>query len=176
MIDKVPFETTCEDGVTLKGLLIKPSSAKAVVQFNAGTAAKKEFYLPFLTYLAENGYLCCLWDYRGSGESAPNTLKGCNYNYRDYGQKDMPTIKRFLQNEYPNLPLLLFSHSTGGQQVGFMHNLEGYEGMVGFAISTGYAPNMPFAYRIRTNYFFYLFTPLSNLIFGYLKAKQFGYM
>jgi hypothetical protein len=57
MIAKVPFETTCEEGVTLKGLLIKPPSTKAVVKFNTGTAAKKEFYLPFLTYLVENGYL-----------------------------------------------------------------------------------------------------------------------
>ncbi len=176
MIEKIPFHTKCEDGVVLKGMLLKPSLTKAVVQFNAGTATKKEFYLPFLTYLAENGYLCCLWDYRGSGESAPATLKGCKFTYRDYGQKDMPAIKKFLRKEYPNLPLLLFTHSTGGQQIGFMSNLEGYTGMVGFAISTGYAPNMPLSYRIQSNYFFYLFTPLSNLMFGYLKAKKFGYM
>lgn len=176
MIEKLPFQTICEDGVILNGIILKPKSPKAIVQFNGGTATKKEFYLPFLSYLAENGYTCCLWDYRGSGYSAPETLKGCQYNYRDYGQKDMPAIKKYLQTEYPNLPLLLFTHSVGGQQVGFTDNLEDYKGMVGFAVSTGYAPNMPLTYRIQSHYFFYLFTPLSNLIFGYLKAKKFGYM
>ena len=176
MIEKLPFQTTCEDGVQLKGMVIKPVAPKAVVQFNCGTAAKKEFYLPFLTYLAENGYACCLWDYRGSGESAPGTLKGCDYTYRDYGQQDMPAIKKYLQKEHPDLPLLLFVHSAGGQQVGFMDDLTDYTGMVGFGVSTGYAPNMPFSYRMQSNFFFYFFTPLSNRIFGYLKAKQFGIM
>lgn len=176
MILQKRFETTCEDGVVLRGVLLIPKQPKAVVQFNGGTAAKKEFYLPFLTYLAEQGYLCCLWDYRGSGDSAPLDMKKCSYKFRDYGMKDMPAIQQFLLKKYPNLPLLLFGHSVGGQQMAFATDLTAYKGMVGFAVSTGYYGNMTWRYRLVYFFFFYIFTPLSNLLWGYVRAKPFGFM
>jgi len=88
-------------GVVLQGLLLIPDHPKAVVQFNGGTATKKEFYLPFLKYLAAQGFICCLWDYRGSGESAPVTLKGCNYTYSDYGQKGYACYKKLFKKAVP---------------------------------------------------------------------------
>lgn len=176
MIEKEKFSVVCADGVVLKGLLIIPENPKAIVQFNGGTATKKEFYLPFLEYLATQNYLCCLWDYRGSGESAPENLAKCDYHFLDYGTKDMPTIKDYLTKKFPDLPFLLFAHSVGGQQAGFMNNLDGIKGMVGFAVSTGYLAHMPLFDRIKSAYFFFVFTPLSILFTGYLKAKKFGYM
>ncbi len=176
MIVREHFEVTTQDCVTLKGILLIPPQPKAVVQFNGGTAAKKEFYLPFLEFLAERSYICCLWDYRGSGESAPASLKGCGYYFHEYGTLDMPAIKQFLQHRYPTLPLLLVGHSAGGQQVGLMPSLDGYQGMVGFAVSTGYLPYMPLGYRLLSWYFFNLFTPASIATIGYLGAKRFGIM
>ncbi len=175
-ISEEKFKVICEDGVALHGILLLPEKPKAVLQFNCGTATKKEFYLSFLYYLAENGYVCCLWDYRGSGASAPKDLSKCSYTYSDYGIKDMPAIKHYLCNRFPELPFLLFGHSAGGQQIGFMNDLSNISGVVNYAVSTGYAPDMPFSYRIQSFYFFYIFTPLSILITGYLKAKKFGIM
>jgi predicted alpha/beta hydrolase len=170
------FQVKCNDGIILKGLLLLPEKPKAVIQFNCGTATKKEFYLPFLEFLAQHNYICCLWDYRGSGESAPNKLKDCTFTYSDYGLKDMPAIKEYLNSRFPQMPFLFFNHSTGGQQIGFMNNLENVVGCINFAVSTGFIPNMPLRYRITSIYFFFIFTPLSILITGYLKAKKFGYM
>lgn len=176
MAQKENFSTTCSDGVVLKGLLIIPERPKAIVQFNGGTGAKKEFYLAFLEYLAGHNYVCCLWDYRGSGESAPTDLSTCTYTFSDYGLKDMPTIKNYLTARFPGLPFFLFGHSVGGQQVGFMDNLEGVKGLVGFAVSVGYLPYMPLRQRLLSNYFFYIFTPLIIALKGYVQAKRFGYM
>lgn len=176
MITKEPFSIVCDDGVRLKGTLFIPKNPKAVVQFNGGTAIKKEFYFPFITYLAENDFLVCSWEYRGSGESAPDNLSKCDYTYSDYGTKDMPAIKTFLNSKYPDLPLLLFGHSAGGQQVGFMPNCEGYKGLVCFAVSTGFAPQFKFDYRLMSFYFFYIFSPLSIFFKGYVNSKPFGYM
>lgn len=175
-ISQEAFETICEDGVVLRGTLLLPKKQKAVLQFNGGTATKKEFYLPFLTYLAQHGYVCCLWDYRGSGASAPKNMSNCSYTYSDYGLKDMPTIKHYLENRFPKLPFLIFGHSAGGQQIGFMEDHSKIAGVVNFAVSTGYAPHMPFSYRIQSFYFFYIFTPLSIFFSGYLRAKKFGIM
>lgn len=176
MINKENITITCADGVELKGLLLLPENAKAVVQFNAGTGAKKEFYQPFLEHIASHGYICCLWDYRGSGESAPATLKGCNYTFSDYGIKDMPAIKAYLRQRFNHLPFLVVAHSAGGQQWGFINEQHDVKGMLGFGISVGYAPYMPFGYRMQSHFFFYLFTPLSVLFTGYVAAKRFGIM
>lgn len=160
----------------MSGLLLIPAAPRAVLQFNGGTAAKKEFYLRFLEYFCANGYLCCLWDYRGSGDSAPTDLARCDYRFSDYGTKDMPAIKAYLLETFPDLPLLLFAHSAGGQQIGLMPDLNGYQGMVAFAVSTGYLPHMPLGYRLTSRYFFNVFTPLSILFSGYVRSKPFGYM
>lgn len=176
MIKKEEFTVRCTDGVELKGLLIVPSNPKAVVQFNGGTAAKKEFYLPFLEYLAENGYLCALWDYRGSGESAPGKMSKCTFSMIDYGLQDLPAVKHFLRHRYPDLPFLLFGHSVGGQMVGFLPDLQDIKGMTGFAVSTGYMPHMPLGYRLKSIFFFYIFSPLSILFTGFVNAGRFGFM
>ncbi len=176
MTSKESITIKCKDGLSLQGYLLIPPKAKAVIQFNAATGAKKEFYLPFLNYLADQGYLCCLWDYRGSGESAPAQLKDCTYTLRDYGILDMTAVKAYLQQRFPDLPLLLFGHSVGGQQVGFMEDLEGVKGLLAFAVSTGYVPHMPFYYQLHSYFFFYLFSPISIFLTGFVKAKPFGIM
>lgn len=176
MIKKEKITVTCQDGVVLKGVLLIPESPKAVVQFNGGTGAKKEFYLPFLSYLCEHNYICCLWDYRGSGDSAPQNMSDCQYRFADYGLQDMPAIKQFLTQKFETLPLLLFTHSVGGQQIGFMPDLKGYKGMVSFAISTGYLGHMPLGFLLQTLFFFYVFSPLSSLFTGYVSAKKLGIM
>jgi len=171
---KEDFEARCEDGITLKGILLIPDNPKAVVQFNCGTATKKEFYLPFLTHLAENGYLCCLWGYRGSERT--DNLKHSDYRFADYGTKDMPAIKKYLDNRFPHLPFLFIGHSAGGQQVGFVNDLDNVKGSVNIAVSSGYYPNMPLAYRMKAYFFFYIFSPVSILLNSYVKAKPYGIM
>lgn len=173
---KEPIAVECQDGVMLKGVLLIPEHPKAVVQLNGGTATKKEFYLPFLEYLCENGFICCLWDYRDSGESAPESLKDCDYTFLDYGMKDMSAIKYFLRERFPELPFLIVAHSVGGQQLGFIEDLSGIKGVLACAVSTGYMRHMPLGYRILSNYFFFIFSPLSVLFTGYIAAKRFGIM
>ncbi|UZR96800.1 alpha/beta hydrolase family protein [Chondrinema litorale] len=168
------FETVCEDGVNLKGTLLKPDNPKAVVQFNCGTATKKEFYLPFLTYLAENDFLCCFWNYRGT--LASDNLKDSTFRFIDYGTKDMPAIKDYLESRFPKLPFIFIGHSAGGQQIGFIKNLDNVEGIINIAVSSGYYLNMPFDYRIKAYFFFYFFSPLSVLMNGFVKAKPYKFM
>jgi predicted alpha/beta hydrolase len=176
MITRENFETTCADGVVLRGIMLIPEKPRAIAQVNGGTAAKKEFYLPFAAFLAENGYATCVWDYRGSGDSAPAGMRHCTFTYSDYGTKDMGAIKSYMTTRFPQLPLVVVGHSTGGQQLGLMPDISDIKGLFAFAVSTGYAPYMPLADRIRSNYFFYIFSPISILLTGYVAAKRFGIM
>ncbi|MEN2399381.1 alpha/beta hydrolase [Flavobacterium sp. MC2016-06] len=168
------FETICEDGTKLNGTLLLPDNPKAVVQFNCGTATSEKIYLPFLTYLAENGYLCCLWNYRGTKKT--DHLKKSNIKFSDYGTKDMPAIKSYLKNRFPDLPFFFVAHSAGGQQIGFIDDLSNVAGNINIAVSSGYYPNMPFAYRMKAYFFFYIFSPISVFFNGFVKAKRYKLM
>ena len=168
---KENFSITCSDNVRLGGVLFIPDHPKAVVQFNGGTAVRKDFYFPFLEYLAGQGFICCAWDYRGSGDSAPEDLRNCDHYFRDYGLKDMPAIRDYLAGRFRGLPMLLVTHSVGGQQVGFIPDPGSFSGMLCFAVSTGYSRNMPFAFRLLTFFYFYIFTPVSILFTGYSRSR-----
>lgn len=171
---KENFETTCEDGIKLNGVLLIPDNPKAVLQFNCGTATRKEFYYPFITFLAENNYLCCLWSYRGCDEK--DRLKDLSYRFSDYGLKDMPAVKSYLEKRFPHLSFLIVGHSAGGQQIGFIKDLSNVKGNINIAVSSGYYPNMPLPYRLKAYFFFYIFSPVSILFNGFVKAKPYGLM
>jgi predicted alpha/beta hydrolase len=168
----------CKDGIELSACLLIPDGViKAVVQINSATAAPKEFYLPFAQYLTDNQYVTCVFDYRGVCESTPvGGLRGCEYTYLEWAEKDMTDVLDFLDERFPNLPKYIVGHSVGGQKFGFMKNLEKVSGLVTFASSVGYWGFMPFGYRMQTHFFFQIFTPISNFLFGYVAAKKLGLM
>jgi predicted alpha/beta hydrolase len=176
MLKPKSIKVTCEDGVELAALLIEPENPKAVVQINGGTAFKKEFYLNFARYLSEHGFVTIVYDYRGCCESAPPDLAKCDYSFLDVGIKDMPAVLDFLDAQYPHLDKLIFGHSVGGQQIGFMRNHMKIKALVCFAVSVGYIKKLRVPYRYKAYFFFKIFTPLSIFFTGYVKAKPFGFM
>jgi predicted alpha/beta hydrolase len=166
----------CSDGVNLAATLVQASPARAAVLLSGGTGFRKEFYLNFAKYLAENGLTCLVFDYRGTAGSRAADMRNCDYDYLDYGQKDMPAMLDYLEERFPNLPKLLLGHSVGGQKAGFMPNLSQAKGLVCFATSVGYFAYMPWSYRLKALFFFYVFTPISVALTGYVAAKRFGFM
>jgi len=165
------------DGLLLGGLLFEPTiPARAAVQLNMATGAGRGYYVPFARYLAEHGFVVCLWEYRGGKYSRPVPLRDSGYRFLDYGTKDMPAVLDWLEARFPGLPLLLVGHSVGAQQVGFMPNLHKLRGLVAVATSVGYWGYMPLGYRLKTHFFFHLFSPLSHLLVGYNAAGRWGIM
>ena len=168
----------CSDGIELSAIVLVPDGTpRAIVQINSATATPKEYYLNFAQFLTENGFIACVFDYRGVCESTPEDgLRGCKYDYMMWGQLDMPAVLDYLDGRFPNLPKLIMGHSVGGQEVGLMPNHNKIKGMVTFATSVGYWNFMPLGYRLQTHFFFQIFTPISNLLFGYVAAKKIGLM
>lgn len=171
-----PITITCADGVQLAALLIEPANPRAAVMMSGGTGFKKEFYLSFSHFLAENGFAVIVYDYRGTCGSAPADMANCTYNYWEYGTQDMPAVFDFLEARFPGLDLLIFGHSVGGQKAGLMPNFRKVKGLVTFATGAGYLPSMWFWYRMKSLWFFKMFMPLSIALNGYVKAKPLGIM
>lgn len=170
------IEFTASDGVLLRGELLEAKSAKAVVLINPGTATKTRFYRPFSEFLVANGYHVLLWNYRGFGESRTADLAHSDIEYTDIGEFDIPAAISYVKNTFPELPLYCVGHSTGGQQIGLAHNCNELNGLVAVAVSTGYFGSMPSMYKAQAHLFFKVITPISNKLFGYVKAKQLNLM
>ena len=78
-------------------------------------AEHKERYLPFMDYLAKQGYLVFINDHRGHGKSI-KAQDDLGYFYDDKGNyivEDLFMINTYFKERYPSLPLYLFGHSMG---------------------------------------------------------------
>lgn len=104
------------DGLELDFLcLIPEGTPKGIVQIHHGMSEHKERYLPFMEYLANEGFVSAIHDCRGHGKSIkePEDL-GYMYGVGAEGLvEDAHQITLFLKEKWPELPLVLFGHSMG---------------------------------------------------------------
>lgn len=108
---KSPF-----DGLVLDVAIIEPKGEpKAIVQFSHGMSEHKERYFDFMNYLAKNGYVCIIHDHRGHGASIRQKGDHGYFYTEDISAivDDLHEVSKLAKNEYPNLPLYIFSHSMG---------------------------------------------------------------
>lgn len=105
-----------QDKLPLHVLLVTPDDPpKGLVQFCHGMAEHKERYLPFMEFLAEQGYACLIHDHRGHGQSvlSPEDLGYFGDNGAEAAVEDLHQMTLLLKERYPGLPLSLFGHSMG---------------------------------------------------------------
>ena len=113
------FTLPCKvQGLNLECITVVPeeeSSPKGILQIVHGMAEHKERYIPFMEYLAENGYVCAIADTRGHGKSIISE-KDLGYFYggrADEVAEDVLILNRRLHEQYPGLPVYLLGHSMG---------------------------------------------------------------
>lgn len=109
------------DEVQLSVLEMEPEAprCRAVVQLVHGMTEYKERYLPFMQYLAKNGYRCVMHDHRGHGESV-KSADDLGYMY-DGGWRalvdDVRIVNNWIRRQYPGTKIVLFGHSMGSLAV-----------------------------------------------------------
>lgn len=177
-MSKVTVQTQtfhAEDGYELTGTEYLPQqAAHSTLLINSGTAIPRGFYDKFARYAATQGFIVLSYDYRGIGDSAQASIKHSNIRYRDWGQKDVAAAIEYLSNAYPELPLSVLGHSTGGQQLGLAANNYRVNKAVFVAVSTGYwkglFPNM----KWLTLFLWRCYVPITTRLFGYGPFKVLG--
>lgn len=168
------IEISTEDHYTLSGIYIRPKNTRGAVQINAATGTKKEFYLNFARYLAQQGLAVLVYDYRGIGESAPANLKGFAADLKTWATKDMTDAFDWLSQKHAGEPLFILGHSMGGQLIGLMHNSSLADGILLVGSSAGYWPHLPFPNNIFYFFIWYLVQPIATWAAGYLPSSKFG--
>lgn len=104
------------DGLPLDVTIIEPTNEpRGIVQISHGMAEHKERYYNFMNFLADNGYITIIHDHRGHGKSIYKKNDVGNFYTEDinYIVDDLYQISKYAKERYPNLELILFSHSMG---------------------------------------------------------------
>lgn len=105
-----------KDGLELEVAIVRPQTkALGVVVFSHGMAEHKERYFDFIDYLSQNGFACVIHDHRGHGKSVKgNDDLGYFYTKNiEYIVDDLHQVVTFSKEIFPNLPVMIFSHSMG---------------------------------------------------------------
>lgn len=108
------------DGLALSIIICEPMTApKGIVQIVHGMCEHKERYIPFMEFLAANGFASVIHDHRGHGESV-RSAEDLGYFYKGGFTAMVDDIKAVMERmrmEHPDLPLILLGHSMGSMAV-----------------------------------------------------------
>lgn len=105
--------------ISVLGLIPEKEPYKGVVQLVHGMCENKERYLPFMEFLAAQGYVSVIHDHRGHGSSVKEK-EDLGYMYGGGAEailKDIDTVNKGMHMAYPDIPLILFGHSMGSLAV-----------------------------------------------------------
>lgn len=161
------------DGTPLAGTLFVPTGEPhTALVVSSGTGIPRRFYNRFAQHAAARGFAVLTYDYRGIGGSAPASLRGYEARYRDWGQRDVPGAIAWLSERYPDAPLVVVGHSTGGQQLGLAENVSRVRAALFVAVSTGYWRGMPALFKWFTLGLWKVYLPLASRLYGYAPARK----
>ena len=160
---------TTPDRINLDALLYEPKiQPKGTILLNPGLGIPKEFYQKYAAYLAENGYNCLVYDYRGIGNSGKEAANKKAINLRNWGIIDMPTMLDYLHQKYPQQKIYFIGHSIGGQAAGLIRNYHLVERFIFVATTHGYWPLFNFPLNLFSAFMWYLHIPITANLFGYM--------
>lgn len=104
------------DGLNIHAMIAVPSGAvNGVLQIVHGMCEYKERYLPFMDYLAEEGFITVIHDNRGHGKSVCSE-DDLGFLYKNGGQgfvEDIAQLTRITKEVYTNAPYFMLGHSMG---------------------------------------------------------------
>lgn len=97
----------------------KDTAPAGILQLVHGMCEHKERYIPFMEYMAGQGFACFIHDHRGHGASVRDSGDlGYFYEGGVSGMiEDIRMITEEARRMFPGLPLVLFGHSMGSMAV-----------------------------------------------------------
>ncbi|MEM9193104.1 MAG: alpha/beta fold hydrolase [Myxococcota bacterium] len=165
-----PISIHAGDGVVLGGTRFEPfAEARSQVLVLGATAVPQRYYAPFAAYLARAGHRVVTFDYRGIGDSRPDSLVGFRARMADWARKDAVAALETTRAFDNTLPTFLVGHSFGGQSLGLAPELREVDGAFLVASQLGYLGHWPSALeRARLFMILYGALPVASNAFGYL--------
>lgn len=138
------------------------------------TGVQRRLYRPFAEHLASRGFDVVTWDWRGTGESRPRSLRGFPASLTTWATQDLAGAIAWAAERYPAHRLLAVGHSFGGQAVGLAPNAGRLAGLVTVAAQSGYWGHWPAPRRWAHAALWYVGMPGLTALCGYFPARRLG--
>jgi predicted alpha/beta hydrolase len=151
---------TAADGTQIAMRVYEPDSPdRGSVVIGGAMGVRQDYYAPFAQWLSGQGWRVTTFDYRGSGDSLPNTpaggLKGFKADLFDW-TRDYEAAIDHAARALPGQPLYLLGHSLGAQLPGLINNQHKVSGLLSVAAGSGYwRENAPQLKRIVPYFWFF---------------------
>ncbi|MCD6079302.1 MAG: alpha/beta hydrolase [Ramlibacter sp.] len=160
------------DGAAIAARIYEPSGLlEGNVVIGGAMGVRQAYYEPFAKWLATQGWRVTTFDYRGSGDSAPDTLKGFKADLFDW-TRDYEAAIDHAYDALPGAPLYLLGHSLGAQLPGMLTNQDKVSGLLSIAAGSGYwRENAPQLRRLIL-YFWFVLVPIATKLCGYFPGRK----
>jgi predicted alpha/beta hydrolase len=165
-----PLRIPAADGYPLAATLYRRedvSSAERFVLLSSATAVRRRYYDAYARFLVGQGFEVLTYDYRGVGDSRPESLRGFPAIMRDWAEKDAAGVADWITAERKPARLLWVGHSFGGQALGLMPGNHRIAGAVFVASQSGYWGHWPGLRKLWMVSVWYALIPVSTHLFGY---------
>lgn len=148
----------------------QPPRASVVVPCAMGVAQR--FYSRFAEWLARQGYLAVTFDYRGIGQSAPQSLRGFEVDIIGWAQQDCAAVIELVKARHPDKPLYWIGHSLGGQLLGLIPNRHKIDRVMTVATGSGYWLENSWPTKRVVWWLWFVVVPIALKLVGYFPGKR----
>ncbi len=131
------------------------------------TGVRRRLYEEYARHLAQRGFGVLTWDWRGTGDSRPRSLRGFPATMRGWAECDFEGVLRWARERFTAAPLVAVGHSFGGQAIGLVPSAEALSAAVTVGAQSGYWGHWPPPRK-------YLYAALWHVVFPAL-TRAFGY-
>ncbi len=160
------------DGFSIAATLFEPTTAApgSTVLIHGATAAPQSYYRAFAGYLADHGHRVVTYDYRGVGQSRPESLRAFSATMTDWAMLDAAAVIDHVRDAHPG-PLVSIGHSFGGQLLGILDEAQEVDGAILVASQLGSVRHWPLPQRLHLRSLWWAAVPALTWAYGYLPGS-----
>ena len=152
------------------------NTPRAHLLFMPALGTPAGFYDPLARVLAQAGISTLVMEHRGIGESPLRASRATDFGFAEVIRDDIPALIHWLQEQAPELPLLLGGHSLGGHYSAIMSGRlpADIDGVVLIACGSPWIG----AYRGKTGLqlrLLCMLIPIFNRLFGHYPGDRIGF-
>lgn len=173
-----PLEIACADGVRLGATFwptARPRPLGAVI-VSPATGVAARYYHRYAAFLAARGFDALTYDYRGVGRSRPARLRGLDWRWRDWGERDFPAALAALRRASPEAPPMAVGHSIGGILPGMAPGAEALRRMLTVGAQIGWRGDYAPAARRGMTLKWHVAMPALTALCGWFPGRRLGWL
>jgi predicted alpha/beta hydrolase len=156
------------DGQKISARFFHPiGDARGGVLIVPAMGCLQDYYRPFASWLASQGYVAATFDYRGTGLSRNGGLRGFKADILDWARLDCAAMIDAL----PQRPLYWIGHSLGGQILALVPNQQSVTKAITVATGSGYWRETTPGIRPKAWWLFFVVTPPALALWGYFPGR-----